>query len=209
MQHPFPVMLDLAGRQCAVFGAGLPAEEKAAALRSAGAAVRLIEDPPCAADLDGVFLAVSTLTDSAVNGMLFAEAKRRGVLFNAIDAPPNCGFYFPAVHRQGQLVVALSTSGHCPALAVRLKERLAGWIGPEYGQFVRLTAGIRSRIRESGLPFRERRRIWYRIVDSPALDLLRAGRQADAEWAIVQILDEELGAPTVDAAAGQSAEARP
>jgi len=144
MQHPFPVFLDLTGRLCVVFGSGSAAEEKVAALEAAGALVRSVVEAPRPADLEGAFLAVSTLLDSAVNRTLFEEAGRRAVLFNALDDPPYCQFYFPAIHRQGALVVALSTSGHCPALAVRLKQKLAAWIGPEYGQFLTLAAAIRG-----------------------------------------------------------------
>jgi siroheme synthase-like protein len=155
-----------------------------------------VETPQPAA-LDGAFLAVSTWMDPVINGTLFEAAGKRGVLFNAMDDPPHCHFYFPAIHRQGALVVALSTSGQCPALAVRLKEKLAAWIGPEYGQFLSLAAGIRASVRQSGLSFAERRRIWYRVVDSPALDLLRAGRRDEAERAIARILDEEIARPAI------------
>lgn len=206
MQHPFPVVLNLTGRTCVVFGSGLIADEKIAALQDAGAVVRAVTETPHRADLDGAFLAVSTVMDSSLNRMLFEEAERRGVLFNALDNPPNCRFYFPAVHRQGALVVALSTSGHCPALAVRLREKLASWIGPEFGEFLRLASAIRGRIRSSGLSFGERRRIWYRVVDGPAVDLLRQGRGEEAERSIGQILDEELGAAAVSSS-GQTREA--
>jgi len=199
MQHPFPVFLNLAGRLCVVFGSGAAAEEKVAAMQAAGALVRSVVETPKSADLDGAFLAVSTWMDPAINRTLFEEAGKRGVLFNALDDPPHCRFYFPAIHRQGALVVALSTSGQCPALAVRLKEKLAAWIGPEYGQFLSLAAAIRASVRKSGLGFTERRRIWYRVVDSPALDLLRAGQRDEAERAIAGILDEELAAPAIPA----------
>jgi siroheme synthase-like protein len=191
MQHPFPVFLSLTGRECVVFGSGPAAAEKVTALEAAGALVRSVVETPKPADLDGAFLAVSTWMNSSINQMLFEAAGRRGVLFNALDDPPHCQFYFPVIHRQGALVVALSTSGQCPALAVRLKEKLASWIGPEYGQFLSLAGAIRGRIRQSGLSFAERRRIWYRVVDSPALDLLRTERRDEAEQAIARILDEE------------------
>ena len=194
MQHPFPIFLDLTGRLCVVFGTGPLAEEKLQTLAAAGAQVRHIESGPAAEHLDGAFLAISALADPEANQGLFEEAERRGVLFNALDDPPRCGFYFPAVHRQGALVVALSTSGHCPALAVRLKERLAAWIGPEYAAFLRLAAGARGRIRNSTLDFASRRRLWYRLVDGPALSLLRAGRDRDAAAAFEEALNDEIPA---------------
>jgi siroheme synthase (precorrin-2 oxidase/ferrochelatase) len=208
MQHPFPVFLNLTGRPCVVFGSGSSAVEKIAALEAAGAVVRSVVEAPCPADLEGAFLAVSTWMDSGVNNMLFEVAARQGVLFNALDDPPHCQFYFPAIHRQGALVVALSTSGQCPALAVRLKEKLATWIGPEYEQFLSLASAIRGRIRQSGLSFAERRRIWYRVVDSPALDLLRVARRDEAKQAIQRILDEEIAHSAPVPASGETKEAR-
>jgi siroheme synthase (precorrin-2 oxidase/ferrochelatase) len=91
---------------------------------------------------------------------------------------------------------------------VRLKEKLADWIGPEYAQFLSLAAGIRASVRQSGLSFAERRRIWYRVVDSPALDLLRAGQRNEAERAIARILDEEIApSPISDSSSVRTTEA--
>jgi siroheme synthase (precorrin-2 oxidase/ferrochelatase) len=194
MQHPFPIFLDLSGRLCVVFGAGPLAREKVRALLDAGARVRHIPAEPGPGDLDGAFLAISTLMEPAVNQRLFEAAEWRGVLFNALDDPPHCRFYFPAVHRQGALVVALSTSGQCPALAVRLKQSLVQWIGPEYAAFLRLAASVRARIRHSGLDFASRRRLWYRLVDGPALSLLRSGQAGPAAASFEQILRAEIPA---------------
>jgi len=194
MQHPFPIVLDLIGRLVVVFGTGPLAEEKLRALGDAGARVRHIPAEPESNHLDGAFLAVSALIDPAANQRLFEAAERRGVLFNALDDPPHCRFYFPAVHRQGALVVALSTSGQCPALAVRLKEALAQWIGPEYEAFLRLAASVRGRIRDSGLDFASRRRLWYRLVDGPALSQLRRGQPDQAADTFEATLREDIPA---------------
>lgn len=208
MQHPFPVFLNLSGQACVVFGSGPMADEKVAELHAAGAAVRHVTESPRSIDLDGAFLAISALMNSDLNGMLYAEAGRRGVLFNALDDPQNCRFYFPAIHRQGALVLAVSTSGQCPALAVRLKERIVAWIGPEYAEFLHLAVAIRARIRSSGFIFGQRRRIWYRLVDSPALDLLREHHPDEAQQAIERILDEELTS-SADLAKSPANENRP
>jgi len=199
MEHPFPIFLDLTGRLCVVFGTGHLADEKLRALAAAGARIRHIVDDSSPERLDGAFMAISALADTVANRRLREEAERRGILFNALDDPPNCRFYFPAVHRQGALVVALSTSGQCPALAVRLKEQLARWLGPEYAAFLRLAASARDRIKHSGLDFDSRRRLWYRLVDGPALEQLRADNSATAAATFESTLSEELptalGAP--------------
>jgi len=194
MQHPFPIFLDLGGRLCVVVGAGPMAEEKVRALTDAGARVRHLPAEPGPDELEGAFLAISALDDPEANQRLFEQAERRGVLFNALDDAAHCRFYFPAVHRQGALVVALSTSGHCPALAVRLKDALAKKLGPEYAAFLRLAASVRGRIRHSGLDFAARRRLWYRLVDGPALGQLRAGRAEQAAASFEAILQAEIPA---------------
>jgi precorrin-2 dehydrogenase / sirohydrochlorin ferrochelatase len=40
--------------------------------------------------------------------------------------------------------------------------------------------------------FEKRKALWYRLVDSDALSLLRAGRRKEAESLLKQILAEEL-----------------
>jgi len=194
MQHPFPIFLDLSGRLCVVIGTGPLAEEKVRSLGMAGARVRHVPAEPGPDCLEGAFLAISALADRAANQRWFEQAERRGVLFNALDDPSHCRFHFPAVHRQGALVVALSTSGHCPALAVRLKDALAKEFGPEYAAFLRLAASVRGRIRHSGLDFASRRRLWYRLVDGPALAELRAGRAGEAAASFEEILQAEIPA---------------
>lgn len=194
MQHPFPIFLDLSGRLCVVIGVGPLAEEKVHALADAGARVRHLPAEPGPDEWEGAFLTISALDDPEANQRLFDLTERRGVLFNALDDPAHCRFYFPAVHRQGALVVALSTSGHCPALAVRLKDALAKMLGPEYAAFLRLAASVRGRIRLSGLDFAARRRLWYRLVDGPALVELRAGQDEQAAATFEAILQEEIPA---------------
>jgi uroporphyrin-III C-methyltransferase/precorrin-2 dehydrogenase/sirohydrochlorin ferrochelatase/precorrin-2 dehydrogenase/sirohydrochlorin ferrochelatase len=94
-------------------------------------------------------------------------------------------------------VVALSTSGHCPALAVRLKDALAKMLGPEYAAFLQLAASVRGRIRHSGLDFAARRRLWYRLVEGPALAELRAGRAEEAAASFEAILQAEFPAASI------------
>jgi siroheme synthase-like protein len=179
MNHGLPVLLNLEGRVCAVVGAGPHAEEKAGELRAAGAVVRRITRRFEETDLDGAALAVSG-SEAEENRRVYEAAVRRGIPVNSLDDPAHCSFYFPSVVRRGGLVVAVSTSGRCPALAVRLKEWLGRLIGKEYGDFVDLAGGLRREIRESVPDADERRRLWYELVDSPALGLLREGKREEA-----------------------------
>lgn len=208
MSPLFPVMLDLRGWQCAVLGGNAMAEEKVRALLAAQASVTVIAEQLCPelealaaqrriawraqepqpGHLDGFRLAMSALGDPARNAAFAAEAERRRVLFNAADDPAHCRFLMPSVHRQGALVIAVSTSGRCPALAVQLRERFAHEFGPHYAEFLEFCGQIRGRISRAVPGFEARRRLWRALVDSPALGLWKQGRTEEARAALQRLV---------------------
>lgn len=179
MDSGFPLTLDLRGKRCLVLGTDAASGEKAEALEACGAAVtRLPVYEP--GRLEGFFLAVAAGPDRSRNAEIFAEGERAGVLVNCMDDPPHCRFIFPAVVRRGELTVAVSTGGACPALAVRLREMLEAELGPEYGEFLELARSLREPLARSVPEFDERRRLWYALVDSGILELLGDGRREEA-----------------------------
>lgn len=175
----YPVVLRLAGKRCVVFGTGHEAETKAAGLREVGAVVVSAEKYD-AALIEGSALVVAAGPDRTENPRIFADCEARGILVNCLDDPPRCRFTYPSVHRQGDLLIAVSTSGACPALAVRLRERFAREFGEEYGRFLRMCRGWREKLVKRYPKFGERKAVWYRIVDSRALGLLKEGKEAEA-----------------------------
>jgi precorrin-2 dehydrogenase/sirohydrochlorin ferrochelatase len=188
MSKGYPVVLQLEGKRVLVLGQGREAEEKSSALAECGALVTRIERPFQAGDCEGFFLVVAASPDRSQNAAVFAEAERLGILVNCVDDPPHCRFTFASIHRQGDLLLAVSTQGACPALAVRLRQRLAAELGPEYAEFLELMRELRSRMARTFPNFSKRREIWYRLVDSPALALLREGRKDEALALIESIL---------------------
>jgi len=152
----FPIFMKLAGRRVLVVGAGPVAESKIGGLLAAGAAVTVVAPSATDAvrewasantlewhsrefrpdDLDGAALAIAAVPASAAKAV-FEESRRRGVLCNSVDDPGNCDFYYPAVVDRGDLQIAISTAGHSPALAQRLRKELEQRFGPEYAAWIR------------------------------------------------------------------------
>ncbi len=196
----YPILVDLRGRQCVVIGGGSIATGKVQGLLEAGAWVTVIAptlSPALTAlaeagrvrhlarayqdgDLAGAFLAIGATDDRSANAAVWAEATARNLLFNAVDDVPHCNFIAPSILRQGDLTVAISTSGKAPALAVRLKERLAPELGPEYARFLELAGALREGLAARVPDFETRKALWYQLVDSDVLALLRAGDEAGA-----------------------------
>src|SRR5690606_8986846 len=95
--------------------------------------------------------------------------------------------------RRGDLTIAISTGGASPALAVRLRERLQEMIGEEYERFVALAGELRPLIMDRVQHPDMRRELWYTIVDSPILELLRDGAFGEAKARALRLIDEAAG----------------
>lgn len=212
--HPYPVFLDLSSRPCVVIGGGAMAEEKARGLLAAGAAVTVVA-PELAAglaalalegrvahrprayregDLAGAVLAIVCGEPAATADAVRQEALRGNVLVNTVDDPPRCDFFAPAVVRRGDLAVAISTNGKAPALAARLRQRLERELGEEHARFLALAGRARAPLAAQRPDLAERRELWYRLVDSDVLHLLRRGDEAAARARFTEILGVEVGA---------------
>lgn len=114
-----------------------------------------------------------------INQAVWQEARQIGCLVNVVDDPEHSNFIVPAMVGYGELKISISTGGASPALARRLREKLADVIGPEYGVLAELMAELRPDLRarfEAGEP---RLQAALQLVDSNALDIIRTqGSQA-------------------------------
>jgi uroporphyrin-III C-methyltransferase / precorrin-2 dehydrogenase / sirohydrochlorin ferrochelatase len=184
----YPVFIDLAGQLCIVLGDGRFAVEKAAALREAGANVRVISSHDYKQGaLAGARLVVDASEDPEINRLTWKEAEAAGILINVVDRPAQCRFIAPAIVRRDPLLIAISTSGESPFLASALRARIERWLGREWGPFVALVGSVRRQLREKSVPIPEQTRIYRRIVNSDVRNLLRRGRSDDAAHLAVAI----------------------
>lgn len=208
MKRYFPLGLDVEGCRCVVVGGGEVAARKARALAEHGAEVwvvspRLGEELQRMqregrlhwvrrdyreGDLEGARLAVAATGSRAVNARVAGEGKRRGVLVNVVDSPAESDFIVPAVVRRGSLWLAVSTGGKLPMLSRRLREELETAYGSEYARWVEFLGEVRHRIRQQVSDSRSRRLLLEKIVYSPALDLLREGKEEEARRLVEEIL---------------------
>jgi precorrin-2 dehydrogenase/sirohydrochlorin ferrochelatase len=186
----FPIMVRLESRKCIVVGAGEIAAAKTATLLGCGAQVTVIaphateliqqqaregklawrrrEFVP--ADLKGAFLVIAATNSPAVNEEVFRAGKERGVLCNVVDDPEHCDFYYPAVVHRGALQIAISTGGHSPALAHRLRVELEQQFGPEYEAWVEEVGRRRREIMARDLPDTRRRELLEQIASPEAYE---------------------------------------
>jgi siroheme synthase-like protein len=199
----FPIMLEVRGRRVVVAGGGHEPAAKASSLAALGAEVvvwaerhaqtaalegsrgiELLSGPYNPAILDDALLAVVGTGDRELDHRIASDARGRRVLVNTVDDIPYCDWSAPAILRRGDLTIAVATAGIAPAFAVRVRDGIGELVGAEHGELLAILATLRPRIMASGEPFASRRRLWYELVDGPALDLVRAG---DREGARTQL----------------------
>ncbi len=201
----YPVFLNLNETACLVVGGGRVAERKVDSLLEAGGNITLVSpeltphiqglgiegwitvhqrlyQPD---DLAGVLLVMAATDDTALQQHVAADAKRVGVLCNIVDQPALCSFIVPAVIKQGDLAIAVSTSGASPALAKKICRDLAERFGPEYALALQLLGRVRERIFQERRTAQERQRLFTDLAESALLDYLRE-RRADKVNALLQ-----------------------
>lgn len=214
MSRYYPVFFDLEGRLAVVVGEGDAVSARTDAFLEAGARVRVVCLRPDrhvrdlaqtgrvelrhrgyeVGDLEGASLAL--VVADGQEELVRDEADGMHVPLCVVDRLALCDWIHGSVIRRGQLVVAISTSGVAPALAVRLRERLANELGPEYAWFLEIAAQHRRRIAASSLSFAARRALWYRMVDA-SLEAFRDGHgervRASLEDALEHMVQEATG----------------
>ena len=141
---PHPIFLGLDEQPVVVVGGGTIGERKIAVAagvrrarhadqprsdRAAGRPRRRRRDHAASAGLPGRRpgrgrLAYAATSDREVNRAVRDEAQALGIWFNAVDQPDLCDFITPATVRRGDLTLAISTNGRCPALAKDIRRQL-------------------------------------------------------------------------------------
>ncbi|HWB71625.1 MAG TPA: NAD(P)-dependent oxidoreductase [Egibacteraceae bacterium] len=205
-----PLVAYLQGARVVAVGAGPVAAAKALPLLEAAAdlvvvAPEAVDEVAAAAaagrlvwhrrryrtgDLDGAALAIAATADPATNTAVATDAAAAGTLCVRADGGGSAAF--AAAVRRGALTIAVSTGGHAPALASRLRAELERTYGPEYGQLVALLGELRRspeiRRRLGALPAGRRRAAWRAVLDADILNLLRTGHAQTAREVATECL---------------------
>jgi precorrin-2 dehydrogenase/sirohydrochlorin ferrochelatase len=204
----YPVYLNLKNKQVIVIGGGEVAERKIESLLETGAVIRVISPQVTSgihvlaeqkrielhvrayssSDCDGATLILSATNDPEVSEQAFRDAATAGAWINTADEPQLCDFIMPAVVRRGAVTIAISTGGTSPGLAARLRRKIAGIVGPEYGQLTELLSQARPEIRKRVRDARARKALHERILDSDIIERLRQNDTAGAERRLREII---------------------
>jgi len=125
-----PIILDLTGRKALVVGGGRIAYRKAKARFQ---------------------LVITATGNHAVDQLIYDEGNARGTWVNSADDPDRCSFYLAATHRDGNVIVAVSTEGKSPALASHLRNTIADQLPKNLADIAIELDRQRSEIKDQGV----------------------------------------------------------
>ena len=162
----FPLVLELTDRRVVVIGAGNVGVHKAAQLLECGARVTMISEhlfapvpegleellvrPYQHGDLSGAFLVVAATANVEVSDEIVREAHELNLLINVVDDLARSNFFFTAVHRDGDVVVSVSTGGASPALAQWVRATAARVLPTDLARVARQLRDERRALHERG-----------------------------------------------------------
>ena len=212
----YPVCLDVSGKKCVVVGGGDVAERKARRLLDCGARVLVVcrAAGPALGDLhrqgrlalveadygpeflDGAFLAIGATDRPEVNDAVWRDSRGKGILVNIVDDPGRCDFILPSLYRQGDLLIAITTSGKSPALAKKLRKEMTRHFGPEYEEFLNVLGQIREKIIARGGPPERNKALFEAVVYSDVIDHIRAKDWDRVRETVRNLTGEEIEAGT-------------
>lgn len=161
----FPIALHGERITAVVIGGGTVGTRKALALVDAGASVTVVA-PVVSPDLEDAerlrkitivrdsygrdqieraALVIAATNSREVNAQIAVDANARGKLVNISDYPDEGNFHTMALHRSGDVTVAVSAGG-VPGAAARIRDAIAERFDGRYERAVSALRGLRSRL---------------------------------------------------------------
>jgi siroheme synthase-like protein len=165
----FPIALHGERVTAVVIGGGSVGTRKALALLDAGAQVRVVSPdvtPELAeaergrrlsiaresyrpGQLDQATVVIAATDSREVNARIAVDAHARGKLVNITDFPDEGNFHTMALHRSGDVTIAVSAGG-VPGAAARIRDAIAERFDERYGRAVSALRGLRLRLIAAG-----------------------------------------------------------
>ena len=183
----FPFMIELNNERCLIAGGGTVAYRKVCSMLEFGAVVTVVSPEFCPEllklaehparltlikrcvqpqDIDGAFVVIMATDDGKVNHEMAELCRQQRILVNVVDVKADCGFYFPAIIKDKEVVISVSTGGQSPVLAGTIKRNIESHLGRSYGDIAERMGELREQIKAQIDGEEERKKAFQQMVRS-------------------------------------------
>lgn len=183
----FPFMIELDNERCLIAGGGTVAYRKVCSMLEFGAVVTVVSPEFCPEllelaehparltlikrcvqpqDIDGAFVVIMATDDEKVNHDMAELCRQQRILVNVVDVKSDCGFYFPAIIKDKEVVISVSTGGQSPVLAGTIKRNIESHLGRNYGDIAERMGELREQVKAQIDGEEERKKAFQQMVRS-------------------------------------------
>ncbi len=117
-------------------------------------------------DIDDEFVVIMATDDEKVNHEMAELCRQQRILVNVVDVKADCGFYFPAIIKDKEVVISVSTGGQSPVLAGTIKRNIESHLGRSYGDIAERMGELREQIKAQIDGEEERKKAFQQMVRS-------------------------------------------
>jgi siroheme synthase-like protein len=166
----FPFFVELEGKTCLIAGGGMVAYRKALVLKDFGPEITVVglemipEMEQLAAgrektmtlirrgfedkDIQGADFVIAATSDEELNRHISDLCRQQKIPVNVVDVQEECSFIFPALIKEEDIVVGISTGGSSPTIAQYLKKRFKEAIPSGFGMLASQLGNYRELVKE-------------------------------------------------------------
>ena len=189
----YPILIDWQDVPCLVAGGGSLALHKAELLAQQGADVTVVAPEVSEEiralpvnvqlrrvteeDVRSKALVIDATGDAAAQKLLSQSCRSLRIPFNSACKADDGTAIFPAVHKKGRTIVAVSSLGGSPAASARLRDRFAEDVPAEMDAILDRMADLRPLSREWFASQPDRKTFLHRCLDA----MLASGRPLNDE----------------------------
>jgi uroporphyrin-III C-methyltransferase/precorrin-2 dehydrogenase/sirohydrochlorin ferrochelatase len=209
-----PIFFNIQQRPCVVIGGGDVAFRKVTTLLKASAAVTVYAPAICQqlqalvnageiaygeasfidSQLDSACLVIAATDDESVNSAVSVAAKARNIPVNVMDSPALCTFTMASIVDRSPIVIAISSEGNAPVLARYTRTRIETMLPANYGRIAAIAGEFREQVKTKYHTTQSRRIFWEDVLQSPIVEQILAGQDAEARSALGKRLSDNADA---------------
>lgn len=183
----FPFMIDIEDKKCLVVGGGSIAFHKVKILSDFGVHIQVVAPSICQKlqafsekfvqlielterefqedDIAGMSFVVAATDDRQLNNYISELCRQRNILINAVDMKEACTFIFPAMIKNKDLLISVSSGGQSPAAVAHVKKQIQNSLPDYYGDMIETIGEYRNYILDNVDTEEKRKKIFNRMLE--------------------------------------------
>ena len=187
----FPLMIDMKDKKVLIVGGGRIAAHKASLMETFEAKVTVMskeftgefsktvklikktfEDGPMEKDVKRYDLVIAATDDTFLNSQIKKLCNRNKIFINVVDDALASDFIFPALIKDKDVVISVSSGGNSPALTQYVRDKIKDELPENLGVVNEILGSMRKEVKDGYKDPEIRKKIYRKKIE----ELLRDGK---------------------------------